>query len=74
MKQLIKFLTRANEAEIMELTALMQSAAINEAQIVALKSPSLQIQNLLKRYEKLETKTVHAFSKHLFAARPTAMP
>jgi len=51
MKQLIKFLTRANEAEIMELTTLMQSAAINEAQIVALKSPSLQIQNLLKRYE-----------------------
>jgi hypothetical protein len=41
MKQLIKFLARANEAEIMELTFLMEAETRNQ----------ITIQNLLKRYE-----------------------
>lgn len=41
MTSLMKFLLRANEAEIMHLTALMEASANNEKQIFY----------LLKRYE-----------------------
>lgn len=41
MKKLINFLTRATEAEILELTRLMEAAAQNHSQITY----------LLKRYE-----------------------
>ena len=41
MTNLIKFLTRANEAEIMQLTRLMEQAAQNQQ----------TIHYLLKRYE-----------------------